>query len=352
MASTRIVRIGDVEIGGDRPVAVQSMTNTRTKDVEATVSQINLLEEAGCEIVRVGLPDRESVAAVEEIKGRISIPLVADVHFHADFAIEALKRGADKVRINPGNIGSEPEFISVLEAAGERGVAVRIGVNSGSLHRKFADEPDQATALVKSCIEYVKAAEKIGFTDLVLSVKSSTVMTAVKAYRRLAKEADYPLHLGITEAGTLLAGAVKSSVGLGVLLAEGIGDTIRVSLTADPVREVQVAQEILRSLGLRSFGPEVIACPTCARQEIDIIALAEEVEKRLRAYRDPIKVVVMGCPVNGPGEASEADVGIAGGRGAGIIYREGKAVRRVSTDRMIDELFKEIDDFITAKRSQ
>lgn len=326
------------------------MTNTETKNVDATVAQIKELETAGCEIVRVGLPDRDAVEAIESIKERIAIPLVADVHFHSAFAVEALERGADKVRINPGNIGSDAEYIKVLEAAGIKGAAVRVGVNSGSLHRKFANEKDQATALVNSCIEYVEMAEKVGFKNLVLSVKSSSVMTAIKAYRMLAGRVDYPLHLGITEAGTLVTGAVRSSVGLGVLLAEGIGDTLRVSLAADPVNEVRVAYEILRSLELRERGPVVIACPTCARLEIDVISLANEVEKRLLAYRAPIKVAVMGCPVNGPGEAAEADVAIAGGRGEGIIYRDGKAVRKVTSDRMVEELFKEIDEYIGGLR--
>lgn len=344
------MRIGDVKIGGGNVIAVQSMTNTDTQDVRATVAQIRSLEDAGCEIVRVGLPHRKSVEAVEAIKEQIKIPLIADVHYHADFAVEALRRGAAKVRINPGNIGTEAEYLRVLEAAGERNAAVRIGVNSGSLHRKYAEEGDQAVALVKSCLEFVRSAERIGFANLVLSVKSSTVTTAISAYRLLATETDYPLHLGITEAGTLLTGAVRSAVGLGVLLAEGIGDTLRVSLAADPVEEVRVAYEILRSLGIRGFGPEVIACPTCARVEIDVIALANEVERRLKRFcKEPIKVAVMGCPVNGPGEASEADVAIAGGRSSGIIYREGKAVRRVPADKMLDELCSEIGDFLKRK---
>ncbi len=350
--AAKVATIGGVKIGGNHAIAVQSMANTDTKDVQATVEQIKALEGVGCEIVRIGLPDRESVKALSSIKEQISVPLVADVHYQADFAIEALRRGVDKVRINPGNIGSEADFLHVLEAAGERGAAVRIGVNAGSLHRKYAEEPDQAAALVKSCMEFVRSAERIGFLNLVLSVKSSSVTTTINAYKLLAAETDYPLHLGITEAGTLLTGAVRSAVGLGVLLAEGIGDTIRVSLAADPVEEVRVAYEILRSLGIRAFGPEVIACPTCARMEIDVIALAEEVESRLKElYREPIKVAVMGCPVNGPGEASEADVGIAGGRSTGIIYREGKAVRRVPADRMLDELFAEIGDFLNRRRN-
>ncbi|MHB0976989.1 MAG: flavodoxin-dependent (E)-4-hydroxy-3-methylbut-2-enyl-diphosphate synthase [Candidatus Aquicultorales bacterium] len=346
---TRVVRIGSVEIGGGRPVAVQSMTNTETKDIGKTIAQIRSLEAVGCEIVRVGLPDRQSVEAISELKVATAVPIVADVHFHADFAIEALRRGADKVRINPGNIGTEEEFVRVLDEAGARGAAVRIGVNSGSLHRKFSSEKDQATALVKSCLEFIKIAEGVGFENIVLSVKSSSVETTLKAYRMLSCETDYPLHLGITEAGTLLSGAVRSAVGMGILLSQGVGDTVRVSLAADPVREVQVGFEILRSLGLREKGPEVIACPTCARQEIDVIGLADKVEERLLSYRKPIKVVVMGCPVNGPGEAAKADVGIAGGKGTGIIYREGKAVRRVSPDAMIDELFKEIDDYLASR---
>lgn len=349
MASERRVLIGSVEIGGGAPVAVQSMTNTKTVEVESTVRQARELEAAGCELVRVAAPDLESVAALPKIKAEIGIPLIADVHFHSSLALAALDAGVDKLRINPGNIGSAAEVERIVLRAGEKGTPLRIGVNAGSLHRKFRSEPDLATALVKSCLEYVRFCEERDFRELVLSVKSSSVPVAIEAYQRLAKETGYPLHLGITEAGTLVGGAVKSAVGLGVLLAEGIGDTVRVSLAADPVREVEVAYEILRTLGLRSRGADVIACPTCARTEIDVVAVAEEVRTRLLARTEPITVAVMGCVVNGPGEAAEADVGIAGGNGLAILFRNGQPVgkiRATSTTELVNALMREIDQLL------
>jgi len=343
---TRIVKIGGIEIGGGRPIAVQSMTNKKTEDIDATVEQIKQLEAVGCELVRVALPNQEAIEAIPKIKKEINIPLVADIHFHWEYAIEALEAGADKIRINPGNIG-KPDYVgTIIEKAKEKGAAIRVGVNSGSLHPKHKKEKDTAVALVKSCVEYLRFCEEMNFHDVVLSVKSSSVIDSIKAYRMLAKETDYPLHLGITESGSLMSGTVKSSVGLGVLLADGIGDTVRVSLSADPVHEIQVAYQILRALGLRSYGPEIISCPTCGRCDIDVIPVVEEIEKRLMSVKTPLKVAIMGCVVNGPGEAQEADIGIAGGKREGILFKEGKAIRRVPAKNMVEELMTEIESLI------
>ena len=344
--NTSKVRIGDLEIGGGNPVAVQSMTNRKTEDVASTVEQIKDLEAVGCELVRVAVPTREAIDALPKIKKQINIPLIADIHFHWEYAIGAIDAGADKIRINPGNIGGLENFAKVIEKARENSVAIRIGVNSGSLHPKYGNEENPVDALVKSCIEYVQFCEEMNFHNIVLSVKSSSVVNSIKAYRMLAKATDYPLHLGITESGTLMSGTIKSSVGLGVLLAEGIGDTMRVSLSANPVHEIQVAFQILQALGLRSYGPEIISCPTCGRCDIDVIPVAEEIEKRLMKIRSPLKVAIMGCVVNGPGEAKEADIGIAGGKREGVLFKAGKAVRRVPADNMVEELMGEIEKLI------
>ncbi len=344
--NTRQVKIGNVVIGGGNPVAVQSMASEKTEDVRATVEQIKRLEEAGCELIRVAVPSREAVEALPKIKKEINIPLIADIHFHWEYAVGAIEAGADKIRVNPGNIGGEDLVAKIVEKAKERGTTIRIGVNSGSLHPKYYKEEDIPAALVKSCLEYVRFCEKFDFHNIVLSVKSSSVIDSIRAYRMLSEQTDYPLHLGITEAGSLMKGTVKSAVGLGVLLADGIGDTMRVSLSADPVHEVQVAYQILQSLGLRSYGPEIISCPTCGRCDIDVIPIVEEIEKRLMTVRTPLKVAVMGCVVNGPGEARDADIGIAGGKREGVLFKDGKAVRRVPSEDMVEVLMGEIEKLI------
>lgn len=343
---TRQVKIGDLVIGDGNPVAVQSMTNTKTEDVEATVEQIKNLEAVGCELVRVAVPSKEAIDALPKIEEMIDIPLIADIHFHWEYAIGAMDAGVDKIRINPGNIGKLEYVEKIIEKAKEKDVAIRIGVNSGSLHPKYKKEEDAAVALVKSCIEYVDFFEERDFHKIVLSVKSSSVVDSIKAYKMLSEETDYPLHLGITESGSLMSGTVKSSVGLGVLLADGIGDTIRVSLSADPVHEIQVAFQILQSLGLRTYGPEIVSCPTCGRCDIDVIPVVEEIEKRLMKVRTPIKVAIMGCVVNGPGEARDADIGIAGGKREGLLFKSGKAVRKVPASDMVEELMSEIEQLI------
>ncbi len=345
-ANTRRIEIGDVVIGGGNPVAVQSMANKKTDDIKATVEQIRNLEEAGCELVRVAVPGREAVEALPKIKKEISIPLIADIHFHWEYAVGAIEAGVDKIRINPGNIGIENLVAKIIEKAKDFGTAIRIGVNSGSLHPKYSKEEDAPAALVKSCLEYVRFCEAMDFHNVVLSVKSSSVVDSIKAYRMLAEQTDYPLHLGITESGSLMSGTVKSAVGLGVLLADGVGDTIRVSLSADPVHEVQVAYQILQSLGLRFYGPEIISCPTCGRCDIDMIPVVEEIEKRLMSVKTPLKVAIMGCIVNGPGEAKGADIGIAGGKSEGILFKGGKAVRKVPAKDMVGELMGEIEKLI------
>ncbi len=338
--------IGSVKIGGRNPVVVQSMTNTKTSDVDQTVKQILDLESAGCEIVRVSVPDDKSAIAISEIKSRVNIPVVADIHFQAELAVEAIEAGADKVRINPGNIGSSSRVRMVVEQAAQSGIPIRIGVNSGSISKKArALDAPMSEKLVKSALEHVELVESMGFGDIVLAVKSANVIETIAAYRELAKKTAYPLHLGVTESGTLLNGSIKSAIGIGVLLAEGIGDTIRVSLAADPVHEIYVAQEILQALGLRTFHPEVIACPTCARCEIDLISLAERVDKALRSSSKALKVAVMGCVVNGPGEAAEADVGLAAGKGKGVIFVRGQAVKTVVETDFFTELMAAIDVF-------
>lgn len=340
------VIVGNVPVGDGAPIAVQSMTNTNTRDVQATVRQIRRLERCGCEIVRVGVPDMEAARAIGRIKTRITIPVIADIHFDHKLAIEAVNQGIDGLRINPGNIGSIEKVKEVTAIAKERNIPIRIGVNAGSLEKKILQKHQGATAsaMVESALNHLSILEKQAFHFIKISLKASDVPRTVEAYRILSQKVEYPLHIGITEAGTLLPGAVKSAIGIGLLLADGIGDTIRVSLTAPPEREIQAAYAILRSLGLRRRGVEVTSCPTCARTEINLIGLALRVEKALSKMRTPLKVAVMGCPVNGPGEAKEADVGIAGGKGRGILFKRGKIVGTFDEANLLDALLKEIED--------
>lgn len=341
---TRAVWVGPVKVGGGAPVSVQSMTNTDTRDAGATVSQINQLVEAGCEIIRVAVPDMEAARALRSIMTQIKIPLVADIHFDHRLALAALEAGVHGLRINPGNIGGEERVAAVVAAAAGRGVPIRIGVNAGSLPKDLVRAHGGITpeAMVESALRHVRILEKLNFNAIKISLKASDVPLMISAYRMLAEKVDYPLHVGVTEAGTLLSGTVKSAIGIGVLLAEGIGDTIRVSLTGDPRHEVRIGYEILKALGLRRKGIELISCPTCGRTEIDLIGLAEEVEKRLSTLDVPLKVAVMGCAVNGPGEARHADVGIAGGKGEGVLFREGRVIRKVPGERLADELVQEV----------
>jgi (E)-4-hydroxy-3-methylbut-2-enyl-diphosphate synthase len=335
--------VGTVPIGGGAPVAVQSMTNTDTRDAQATLAQIRRLTEAGCEIVRVAIPHSDALRGFAQIVEASPLPVVADVHFDHRLAIEAARLGAAKLRINPGNIGEWDRVVAVVEAAGEAGIPIRVGVNAGSLD-PAVDEPDTPLAdkLVASAVGYAERIAATGFEDLVLSVKASSVLVTVDAYRSLADRMPYPLHLGVTEAGTLRSGTVKSSVGLGILLSEGIGDTLRISLTADPVDEVAVAWDLLASLDIRRRGPELVSCPTCGRCEVDLIPLAHEVELRLAQVPSPLKVAVMGCIVNGPGEARDADVGVAAGRGVGLVFSRGTPVRKVPEAEIVDALMEEI----------
>lgn len=337
--------MGRVLIGGKAPVSVQSMTTVPTDDVRATVKQIEALEEAGCEIVRVAVPDGKAAVALSDIKKAISIPLVADIHFDYRLALAALDAGVDKIRINPGNIGSKDRLAKIVLKAKEKKIPIRIGVNAGSLDKKYSSR-NLPEALVESALEHICFFESLKFYDTIISVKSSSVLKSIEAYRMLADKCDYPLHLGITEAGTVLSGTVKSSIGLGILLNEGIGDTIRVSLTSEPVKEVLVGFEILQSLGLRKERPELISCPTCARCEIDLIPLAEEIERRLMKSKKSIKVAVMGCVVNGPGEAREADIGLAAGKGSAVLFVRGKVIRKIKEHEMIEALMEEVNKFI------
>ena len=338
------VEVGGVTIGGDAPITVQSMTNTDTRDVGATLAQIGRLAEAGCEIVRVAIPKRDVLAAFGEIVAGSPLPVVADVHFDHAIAIEAAHMGAAKLRINPGNIGDMSRVDAVIEAAGEAGIPIRIGVNAGSLAAEY-DELDWPLPqkLAASAVAFCRHFESRGFTDIVVSAKASSVNDCVDAYRRVAAEIDYPLHIGVTEAGTALSGTVKSAAGLGILLAEGIGDTLRVSLTADPVEEVVVGWELLSALDIRRRSPEMVSCPTCGRCRVDLIPIANEVARRLRSRRIPIKVAVMGCEGNGPGEARDADIGVASGQGVGVIFAHGNTVRKVPESEIVDALFEEID---------
>lgn len=341
---TKEVRIGDVVIGGDFPIAIQSMTNTRTEDVEATVEQILRLEAAGCEIVRCTVPTQEAAEALKEIKKRIHIPLVADIHFDYKMAIAAIENGADKIRINPGNIGSEERVKAVVDKAKEYNVPIRIGVNSGSLEKNLVEKYGGVTAegIVESALDKIHMIENMGYDNLVVSIKSSDVLMCVKAHELLAPQCSYPLHVGITEAGTLYSGNIKSSVGLGIILNAGIGNTIRVSLTGDPVEEIRSAKLILKTLGLRKGGIEVVSCPTCGRTKINLIDLANQVELMVQEFPLDIKVAVMGCVVNGPGEAKEADIGIAGGIGEGLLIKKGEIVRKVPEAELLETLRQEL----------
>lgn len=343
---TRRVMVGSVPLGGGSPVVVQSMTCTPTVDADATLAQVNALVGAGCDLVRVTVPSREALGPFERICRESPVPIVADIHFDYRLAIGAVRAGAAKLRINPGNIGDWERVDAVIDAAGEAGAAIRIGVNAGSLDKRIAERDDltQPEKLVASSLEFVEHFEKRGFDDIVLSAKAHSVPTTIETYRALSRELPHvPLHLGVTEAGTVQQGTIKSAVGLGVLLAEGIGDTMRVSLTADPVEEPPVCWGILQSLGLRRRGPELVSCPTCGRTQVDLIGLAEEVGERLKGCSKPISVAVMGCVVNGPGEASDADVGVACGRGVGMVFRHGEVIRKVPEDQIVDALMEEID---------
>ena len=342
---TREIKIGNKVIGGNNPILIQSMTNTKTEDVAATVAQIKQLEEAGCDIIRCAVPTMEAAKAISEIKKQISIPLVADIHFDYKLAIAAMENGADKIRINPGNIGSEDRVKAVVDVAKQRNIPIRVGVNSGSLEKEFVEKYKGVTAegLVESALGKVKLIEDMGYDNLVISIKSSDVMMCVKAHQLISTKTNYPLHVGITEAGTLISGNIKSSIGLGLILNQGIGDTIRVSLTGDPIEEIKSAKLILRTLGLRKGGIEVVSCPTCGRTRIDLIGLANKVENMVAGYDLNIKLAVMGCVVNGPGEAKEADLVIAGGCGEGLIIRHGEIYKKVKEEELLEALKYELD---------
>lgn len=345
--NTKIIKIGDKLIGGGNPIMIQSMTNTHTEDVEATVKQILRLEKAGCDIVRCTVPTIEAAHAIKEIKKQIHIPLVADIHFDYKMAIAAMENGADKIRINPGNIGSTDKIKAVVDVAKSRNIPIRVGVNSGSLEKDIVEKYNGVTAkgLVESALDKVKIIEDLGYDNLVISIKSSDVLMCVKAHELIAEQTNYPLHVGITESGTIFSGSIKSSIGLGLILNQGIGDTIRVSLTDDPVREVEAAKLILRTLGLRKGGIEVVSCPTCGRTRIDLIGLASSVEELVKNYDLDIKIAVMGCVVNGPGEAKEADLGIAGGDGCGVLIKHGEIVKKCDEDKLLSVLKEELDNW-------
>ncbi len=342
---TKMVKVGNVSIGGDSKITVQSMTNTDTRNVEKTVNQIKELQKAGCDIIRCAVPDIEASEAVKKIVKEIEIPLVADIHFDYRLALKSIENGVAGLRINPGNIGNIDKVKEVAKAAKEKNVPIRIGVNSGSLQKEILDKYGKvcAEALVESALEHVNILENVNYDDIVISIKSSNVIQMVESYKMVSKKVNYPLHLGVTEAGTLWRGTIKSSIGIGSLLTEGIGDTIRVSLTGNPVEEVRVGREILKSLGYLNQGVEFISCPTCGRTRIDLIKIAEEVEKRIGNLDKNIKVAVMGCVVNGPGEAREADIGIAGGNGEGLIFKKGSIIKKVKEKDLVEELLKEIE---------
>lgn len=346
--NTKVIHIGDRVIGGGNPILIQSMTNTKTNDVAATVAQIKRLAEAGCDIIRCTVPDMEAAQAIAQIKREISIPLVADIHFDYKMAIAAMENGADKIRINPGNIGSRENVAAVVKVARERGIPIRVGVNSGSLEKELVAKYGGVTAegIVESALDKVHIIEELDYDNMVISIKSSDVMMCVRAHELLADKTPYPLHVGITEAGTVTSGNIKSAVGLGIILNEGIGDTIRVSLTGDPVEEIKSAKLILRTLGLRKGGIEVVSCPTCGRTNIDLISLANQVETMVQGYDLDIKVAVMGCAVNGPGEAKEADIGIAGGVGEGLLIKKGEIVRKVPEGELLNTLKYELEHWV------
>lgn len=346
--STRRILVGSVPVGGGAPITVQSMTNTSTEDVEATVGQIQELEVAGCDIIRVAVPSMAAARAVAHIRERITIPLIADIHFDARLAVAAMEHGAQGIRINPGNIGGPDKLARVVAAAKQHRVPIRVGVNSGSIEKVLLSRygyptPERPDALIASALDNVRLVEKHAFFDMKISIKSSDTLTTIAGYRQLAQKTDYPLHLGVTEAGGLIAGTVKSSVALGILLAEGIGDTFRISLTRPPLEEIRVGFELLRALRIRERGPELISCPTCGRTRIDLFTLAEKVEQHLQTMQSPLKVAVMGCVVNGPGEAREADIGIAGGHGVGIIFKKGELYRKVAEDELLPVFLEELN---------
>ncbi|MCR4610879.1 MAG: flavodoxin-dependent (E)-4-hydroxy-3-methylbut-2-enyl-diphosphate synthase [Lachnospiraceae bacterium] len=345
--NTKVIKIGDRVIGGGNPVLIQSMTNTKTNDVEATVAQVNSLAACGCDIIRCAVPDMDAAKALSEIKKRIDIPLVADIHFDYRLAIAAMENGADKIRINPGNIGSKDRIKAVIDVAKERNIPIRVGVNSGSLEKDIVAKYGGVTAegIVESAIDKVRIIEDMGYDNLVVSIKSSDVLMCVKAHELISKEIDYPLHVGITESGTIISGNIKSSIGLSLILNQGIGDTIRVSLTGDPLEEVKSAKLILKTLGLRKGGVEIVSCPTCGRTQIDLISLANQVENMVADIPLDIKVAVMGCVVNGPGEAKEADIGIAGGINEGLIIKKGEIIKKVPEDQLINELRNELQNW-------
>ena len=345
--NTKEIRIGDVVIGGNHPVAIQSMNNTKTEDIKGTVEQIHRLEAAGCEIVRCTVPTLEAAEALREIKKNIQIPLVADIHFDYRMAIAAIENGADKIRINPGNIGGEERLRAVVDKAKEHEIPIRVGVNSGSLEKTLLEKYGAVTAegIVESALDKVRMIEEMEYDNLVVSIKSSDVMMCVKAHELIAEQCPYPLHVGITEAGTVYSGNIKSSIGLGIILYEGIGNTIRVSLTGDPAEEIRSAKLILKTLGLRKGGIEVVSCPTCGRTQIDLIGLANQVEKMVQEFPLDLKVAVMGCVVNGPGEAREADIGIAGGKGEGLLIKKGEVVKKVKEEELLETLRRELQNW-------
>jgi len=337
--------VGKVKVGSETGISVQSMTNTQTQDVKATVDQIHALEKAGCEIIRVAVPDMEAALAIEKIKQQITIPLIADIHFDFRLALASAKAGADALRINPGNIGEEKKIREVVDCAKEHKIPIRVGVNAGSLEKDIEKRfGTTAKGMVESALRNIKILEDLNFHDIKVSLKASDVSRTVEAYRLLAPRTDVPFHVGVTEAGGLYAGITKSAIGIGMLLSEGLGDTLRVSLTRDPVEEVRTGYEILRALGIRNRGPELISCPTCGRCKIDLFKIAEETEKALLERSSKIKVAIMGCVVNGPGEAKEADIGIAGGDGKGILFKKGKVIRKIDQDKLVDQLLGEIDN--------
>jgi len=342
---TRKVYYGGVPVGGDAPISIQSMTNTQTADLEQTVTQIDELAAAGCEIIRVAVPDQESALALGKLKKQIKIPLIADIHFDYKLALEAINQGVDGLRLNPGNIGNAERVREVAREARQAGIPIRIGVNSGSIEKELLRKYGQPTAeaMVESALSHIRILEDNGFSDIVVSLKATGIWMTIKAYELLAEKVDYPFHIGITEAGSLWSGTIKSAIGIGSLLTRGIGDTLRVSLTADPVEEVRVGWQILKSLRLRKKGPEIISCPTCGRTSIDLLNLVEEVERAVLGMDKPITIAVMGCIVNGPGEAREADIGIAGGQGEGMIFKKGRLLKKVKEEGLLPELLKEIE---------
>lgn len=341
---TRSIKIGGVTIGGSAPIVVQSMTKTDTRDVEATVRQIKELEKNGCEVVRLAVVDMEAAAALKKIKQQTSIPLIADIHFNYRLALECIDNGVDGLRINPGNIGERSRVEMVTQRAKERGIPIRIGVNAGSLEKSLLDKYGGVTAeaLVESALNHVRILENMKFYDIKISIKASHVPLMIKAYQKISSCVDYPLHLGVTEAGTIFTGTIKSAIGIGALLAQGIGDTIRVSLTGPPVEEVRVGYEILKGLGLRERGPEIISCPTCGRCQINLFSIVEKVEREIQDIKTPLKVAIMGCVVNGPGEARQADIGLAGGKDMGLLFKKGKVLRKIKQSEMVKELVEEI----------